>query len=291
MVEKCHLTSLMEMESKSFEMSSRRAGAAAAFEERNFVFVVGGVEYPCCRFQAILVSGLVRRLLAADYCVSRLHLKVSDNEHHFKDIVSLMNGQKISITAANAAFLAECARELENDELLSHVDGYLKEGELCLSNAVERIRCKSEYHVDCTREFAFIASHFSLFEEDPDVLGRLSVYDLEMVLTNPSLKLDSEDQLYDLIMSLVDMHGDDYLILLRYVEFPFLTKPRLQGFLGSIFPGLVDASVWQSICACLLHFCDSEQKARLMKPQRYHGWKPCKTRRTSWTESYADLFE
>ena len=50
------------METASFELSARGVGDAASVELRNFVFVVGGVEYECCRFQACFVSGLVRRL-------------------------------------------------------------------------------------------------------------------------------------------------------------------------------------------------------------------------------------
>ena len=80
------------MESVSFELSGRGVGDAAALAKRKFVFVVGGVEYRCCRFQACFVSGLVRRLLASDCCLSRLSLKVRDDGGHFKDVVSLMNG-------------------------------------------------------------------------------------------------------------------------------------------------------------------------------------------------------
>ena len=80
------------MDSVSFELSGRSVGEAAALEERGFVFVVDGVEYPCCRFQACFVSARVRRLLASDCCFSRLRLKVIDDGDHFEDIIRLMNG-------------------------------------------------------------------------------------------------------------------------------------------------------------------------------------------------------
>ena len=69
----------IHMESVSFELSGRGVGDAAALAKRKFVFVVGGVEYRCCRFQACFVSGLVRRLLASDRCLSRVSLKVCDD--------------------------------------------------------------------------------------------------------------------------------------------------------------------------------------------------------------------
>ena len=112
------------METASFELSARGVGDAASAERPNFVFVVGGVEYECCRFQACFVSGLVRRLVASDCCLRRVCLQVVDEGGHFQDVVSLMNGRSISLTAANARFLEACARELENDELLGRIVGF-----------------------------------------------------------------------------------------------------------------------------------------------------------------------
>ena len=256
------------MESVCFGLSGRGVGDAAALEERNFAFVVGGVEYRCCRFQACFVSGLVRRLLMSDCCLERVSLKVSDPERQFNSVVSLMNGQNISITAANAPFLEACARELENDELLGHIIGSQLDLEgVSLSNVVDRMRIKSEFHSDCKSELDFLAAHF--FEADTDVLKCLSVSDLELVLTNSLLKLESEDQLYDTILSLSGAKGHDILSLLRYVEFAFLSESKLGEFLDHIFPDLVDASVWASLCECVRRFCGSSGKDSLRHSKRY----------------------
>ena len=255
------------MESASFELSVRGVGDAAALAERNFAFVVGGVEYRCCRFQACFVSGLVRRLVAGDCCLSSVSLKVSDNERHFEDVVSLMNGQKISITPVNAAFLEACARELENDELLGRVINFqLDLEDVSLSNVVDRIQIRSEVHSGCKCELDFLASHF--FEAELDVLKHLSLSDLEQVLTNPQLKLKSEDQLYDTILLLAGENGDEVLALLRYVEFVFLSESKLDEFLDNIFPDLV-TYVWDSLCDYLRCFRSSEAKDSLKKAERY----------------------
>ena len=261
---------ISDMKTASFELSARGVGDAASMEVRNFVFVVGGVEYECCRFQACFVSGLVRRLLASDCCLSRVCLQVVDDGGHFQDVVSLMNGRSISITPENARFLEACARELENDELLGRIVGFQLDCEdISLSNVVDRLRIKREFHSDCGDELDFLASHF--FEADLDVVRSLSVSDLELVLANPLLKLESEDQLYDTIVSLSCEKGEGFLVLLRYVEFAFLSEPKLIEFLEHIFPCFVDASVWVSICACLRRFCSSKAKEDLMKSARYHS--------------------
>ena len=185
-------------------------------KRRTLCLVVGCVEYRCCRFQACLVSGRVRRLLASDCCISRVSLNVMDDEGHFRDIVSLMNGKQISITNANAAFLASCARELENGELLDRINSFNLGGDVSMSNVVNRIRMKSECHSNYKSELDFVASHF--FEVELSVLKCLSVTDLEMVLLNPLLKLESEDKLYDTIIALAGENGDDVLVLLRHLQ-------------------------------------------------------------------------
>ena len=90
-----------------------------------------------------------------------------------------------------------------------------------------------------------------------DVLRCLSVSDLELVLANPLLRLESEDQLYAAIMSLAGESGDDVLVLLRHVEFTCLSESKLDEFLDRIFPYLIDVSVWGSLCECVRRFCGS----------------------------------
>ena len=254
------------MESVRFELSGQGAGDAAAFEEKNFVFVVGGVEYRCCRFQACLVSSRVRRLLASDCCISRVCLNVMDDEGHFRDIVSLMNGKQISITNANAAFLASCARELENGELLDRINSFNLDGDVSMSNVVNRIRMKSECHSNYKSELDFVASHF--FEVELSVLKCLSVTDLEMVLLNPLLKLESEDKLYDTIIALAGENGDDVLVLLRHLQIEFLSETKLGVFLNLIFPDLV-SYCWGSLCECLHRFCGLGGKEDVKNDKRY----------------------
>ena len=255
------------MESVSFELSRQGVSDAASVLARDFVFVVGGVQYPCCRFQACALSGLVRRLLASNCCLSRLCLEVADEQSQFKDVVSLMNGQKISITPENAPFLVECARELENDELLGCIIGFQLDGNVSMSNVIDRIRIKAESHSDYQSELDFLASHF--FDADLDVLGRLSISDLERVLTNPLLKLESEDQLYEKIVLLAAENGAEHLSLLRYVDIAFLSEHKLGEFLDRIFPDLVDGAFWELLCQYVRRFCGSSVKDSLRKTARY----------------------
>ena len=255
------------MESLSFALSGRGLGDVAAYYEKDFVFVVGGVEYRCCRCQAIVVSGLVRRLLASDCCVSRVCLKVNDDMGGFKDVMDLMHGGKISITQANMSFLEACARELENDELLDSIMSFYLKDDISMSNVLDRIRIKTGCHSDYKSELDFLAQHF--FQLDIEILRHLSVSNLELLLTNPLLKLESEDQLYDVILSLIQENGDDYRVLFRYVEFVFLSQLKRNEFLELVFPDLVDITVWESVRSMVLHSNRPDINEIMTKATRY----------------------
>ena len=257
------------MDSCNFELNSRAIADVAKVFGSDFAFEVGGVDYKCSRVQACFVSGLVRRLLASDCCLSRVRLKVNDNKRQFKSIVILMNGNNVSVTAENARFLEECARELENDDLLGCVlDFRLDRGEMTWKAVVERIRAKHESHRSCKSELDFVALYF--FRAELEALANLSLSELELVLTNPLLKLESEDQLYDTILALVDRHNsDEYLVLLRYVQFVFLTEEKQNEFLDRIFPDLVDDSIWKMLCECVRRVSRSKEKKSLEVAERY----------------------
>ena len=249
-----------------FELSGRGVGDAAALHGHDFVFVVNGVEYPCCRFQACFVSGLVRRLLESDGVMSRLKLNVRDDEDQFEEVMNLMNGKAISITPDNAAFLEACARELENDELLERILSFQLDGDVSLLNVIDRIRIKRQSHSDCKDEFDFLARYF--FKLGIDVLECLSVSELELVLMNPHLKLESEDQLYDIIISL-GKNGHDYLSLLRQIELEFLSDSKLSEFLDRVFPDLVDDTIWEQLCKCARNSCGPDESVTQKKAGRY----------------------
>ena len=129
-----------------------------------------------------------------------------------------------------------------------------------MSNVVDRIRAKRASHLGCQSELDFVASHF--FEMQLAVLRCLSVSELELVLTNPLLRLESEDHLYETILSLSgEENGDGFLVLLRHIEFAFLSESKLAEYLDRIFPDVVDAPV----CECVRRFCGSSGKSSLRK--------------------------
>ena len=94
-----------------------------------------------------------------------------------------------------------------------------------VAGIIQTVICEVKWSLVCLSHLSDGASgdsnHHPLHNT---ILRFLSVPDLELVLTNPLLKLQSKDQLYEVIVSLADEKGDDALVLLRYVPFAFLSE-------------------------------------------------------------------
>ena len=163
----------------------------------------------------------------------------------------------------------KCACELENEELLSRVAHLkLEKEKISMTNVVWRIRTKQKYHMDYRSEFEFLASNFG--DVTLELLTELSLDEIEDILTEKELKLKSEDWLYELILSLANEKGMDYMLLLRHVHLMFLSRTNLDNFLDRIYPDLLDARMWMCIRQLLREFNNHETKGSLFHENRYH---------------------
>ena len=252
-----------------FRLTPHSSKWAASVNPPDFVFAVGESEYECCRFQACCLSQRVCRLLKMDSTMNRLCLDITDQEKQFASIFDLVNGGEIKITNENMEFVSQCACELENEELISRIAHLkLENEEVSMSNVVWRIHTKQKYHMDYQSEVEFLASNF--FGVTLELLTALSLDEIEDILSEKELKLKSEDWLYDLILSLAVEKGADYMLLLRHVQFMFLSEENLDHFLDRIYPDLLDERMWISIRQLLREFNGLETKSLLFPGARYH---------------------
>ena len=255
--------------SRRFMLSVSRLQQAASLDNNNFAFVVNGREYKCSRLQAVLLSQRAYRMLMSDRMIDRININVTE-PGSFDEIMRLVYGEPIFITPENQLFLACCAHELENDELMETLvqSGLGKETDT--SNVVSQIKLKHEAHMDCQRESDFLAAHFC--DVGFDRLAMLSSFELEQVLASSDLKLESEDQLFSVIHRLIREKGNSYAALFRYVKFQFLQERNLKKFLGCVFPDYIE-SVWDSIGEFLHEFRNSKSEYLLAKLKRYSSMR------------------
>ena len=100
-------------------------------------------------------------------------------------------------------------------------------GELSVDNVVDRINFKRSFELDSTKEHEFAASHF--FEIEESKLKKLSIDDLMQILSNSSLKLDNEDQLCSLALSLAE-EDSSFVVLFQEIRFEYLSCDQMRSF-------------------------------------------------------------
>ena len=236
---------------------AERLRQMACLGESDFTFVVAGHEYPCSRFQAVFMSQRVCRLLRADALADRIVIDLPVEGGSVDEIMSLMNGESIMITEENLEFVEKCAGELENDYLLQEVARIPREEKLDTSNVLERIQSKKESHLDCTKEYEYLAANF--YDLDTELIEHLSIDDLDQVLASDKLILESEDELFCVVNGMIEEHGAEYTPLLRHVRFPLLEKDNQRLFLDMASSDTFDC-LWPQIRQCLETFSDSLSK-------------------------------
>ena len=70
--------------------------------------------------------------------------------------------------------------------------------------------------------------------------------DLERILVHESLKIDSEDSLFDSISDFVS-RDESYSSLFKYVQFEYLDSAHLDQFFKAVYPEYTDLVLWESI--------------------------------------------
>jgi hypothetical protein len=121
------------------------------------------------------------------------------------------------------------SRELGNCELFWLVENESPDysSELSIENAGLRYLAKQSFGGDFDEEIGFIASHFSSFRN----IDNFDVSDLEMIISNSSLHISSEDFLFDLICERGFL---EHFRLFEYVEFEFISPDRIRQFVDQV---------------------------------------------------------
>jgi hypothetical protein len=204
-----------------------------------FHFVLGNKTYECAWFVADFVSPRIARLHAVDPSIDQYFVETIDSHNQFQSFLELGRGCPLFVTDENRSFLLAIARELENFELYSAISTHF-ERKLTVSEAVARVTDPSFV---CPYSISLLASVF--FELDSPTLNQLAVSALFEILSSDSLRLISEDLLYDFIIG----KRPDYFCLLRFVRFEFLSTDRIVHFasIGFGLSGEFDPALWKTL--------------------------------------------
>lgn len=211
----------------------------------NFLFVVGGNEYPCQSFFADFISPRIAQIHLTDPLYDKFVIRTEDEDKNFQLIIDLMHGIPIHPTSSQCAFIRKMAAKLRNEELFvafSKQDTGEEKGSLELFNLINQ---KYKLDMDYTEEANLIA-------EDIHNINKSNFTDMpvEMILkiiSSPKLLLDSEDELFQLVSFLMEKDPDVYSPLLNHIVIDNLSPEAMSNFLTKIPPQYISQIVWNGV--------------------------------------------
>jgi hypothetical protein len=217
----------------------------------NFNFIVGNSHYKCPYYIADFISPAVSRLHVLNPPLSEFYIETSDAHGRFEDIISIGYGESLRFSKSERFFFLSVFRELDNSAFIHFI---LEDSEepLSISNAIESLGLRCQIDIGCDHIVTFVAIHLSEFSISS--FDCLSDDILELILSHPELKLESEDSLYNLILSRIERDFSS-VSLLEYVHFEFLSSTTISRFCESSqqFFSHLTISIWSRICTRLGH--------------------------------------
>jgi hypothetical protein len=173
-----------------------------------------------------------------EFCITTL-----DPHGHFKDFLSLGYGSILCVSDANSHFLRQISIELCNRELFDSLGAI---NDLSGVKLLDELRFLFQNDTECEHLVETCSSSFWQFPISS--LNTLSFDLLSSILSHPSLKVVSEDWLYQIIRTHISEHLE-YSVLLQTIHFQYLSPESLEDFLLLIqdFPELLTFSLFCSV--------------------------------------------
>jgi hypothetical protein len=232
-----------QSQSKNFALSTKGLTKIPKCEERDdFTFIVGNHRYFCPKIIADFLSPRLCKLHAVDCSICEFSIETRDAESVFGSFIDFGFGHSVEISDSELGKFISLCRELWNQEFYDALVG----SDLTQSNAIERL----EFHegIEGNSEIAvgFIASNFSDFSIEE--LKRLGLSAICAIVHHRSLKLLSEDSLYDFVAGLVE-RDLVFFALFEAVRFEYLSVDRISKFFDFTIDSLelIDRLLWSSL--------------------------------------------
>jgi hypothetical protein len=146
----------------------------------------------------------------------------------FGSVLEAARNGSIAVDSAHPlTFVAICAA-LWTSELSEFVCDQERD-DVTMDNVLNRLRFRSANRCDISAELRFFASHFYNFLPHPQTLSTLPFSFLYEIIGHGSLRIESEDSLYDFIRKGTKM-SPEVFCLLEFVRFEYCSTDVMDDF-------------------------------------------------------------
>ncbi|KAK8897570.1 hypothetical protein M9Y10_015528 [Tritrichomonas musculus] len=230
----------------------------------------------CSKFSASFLSSTISKILRSDNTINEIKLDFPPKSIYYSNhdelktkisqtdfitcIKNLLEGEAIHIEENNkinkAQLFIEFGILLDNEEFIEEglkLQNLTEETtKINKENVIEIIKLTGQlkrYQQFSQQIYTTVSQNFYRLIEDQE-FADIDKEDLEAILSSPSLKIKSEDSLFQLIYS----QGPEYYFLFDYIEIQYLSMENVERIIQIIdnYEISLHKQLWSSICRRLL---------------------------------------
>ena len=213
----------------------------------DFTFIVNGKCFKTTRIIAELLSPKISQLYLTDPTTNKFVITTTERGN-FANIFSLLNFNQAVIPDDEIPFFTEIFNILNNNSIeITQQDN----APISLDNVFDLIKKHQQYETfyskQLQKEIDFVSfNFFELDENQTDLIKKFSKNIIEQIITNPKLRVHSEDQILTFINQLY-LKDQSYSYLYDYVLFSNATSNKIKEFLDIFDINNITQEMWRSL--------------------------------------------
>ena len=221
--------------------------------EKDFTFIVNHQEYKTSKLISQFLSPVICEMNLNDATNNNIEIETK-NEGNFEKILDLINFEQISIEDNEILFMNEILEKL--GLTLNDIINYNSEEEINNENIISKTKLHEKYETIYSnlleKDIEYISSHFyEIYETHEKEVETLLPTTIERIISNQSLKLKNEDQLFNFINELClkqnENENENYSRFYGYVIFSNLSPESMETFINNFDYNEIDHETWTSL--------------------------------------------
>ena len=213
--------------------------------EKDFLFIVNGEIYQTNSFVANILSPNISKNYKEKVNTSYYEINTK-HEGDFNKIIEYGEMKSINISKEERKYFIDILKQLGNRQECAQFYEELQE-DISYENVINRILIKQELDIQFEEEISFISNNFDSFHTKyPESILTLDVNIIERIISNDEMKLNNEEELFDLILELYDK-SKEYSILFSYVNFNNLSIESIKKFTNNFDINDINSHIWKNI--------------------------------------------
>lgn len=212
--------------------------------QKDFSFIVNGEEFKTSHIISDLISPRICKIHQQDPTIDTFTIK-TQRQGDFSRILKLCEFQEIEYSSDELDFIVEVIEQLENDSITVEDS---REEEITIENVFYNVKKHEQFskffYSRFEHEIEFISGHFNeILESNKEELKTLRIGTLIKIMNNENLRLESEDQLIQIINELYS-NNSKYSILYETVKFENVSTECIKEFIGIYDPDEMTRGTW-----------------------------------------------